>query len=969
LATSPKKVPNPEYERVQNEIEWIKNQLIGKEADLNALNQKLWTAANEISALETEISGLKAEKDKLSNNQAAERQRQIDEAERQRQIDEAERQRQIDEAERQRQIDEAERQRQIDEAERQRQIDEAERQRQIDEAERQRQIDEAERQRQIDEAERQRQIDEAERQRQIDEAERQSNERPERWVNTEIREMSEVHRNSDVVAIWDLHGEYIALKWNMEFAWLAREVNWHLKWTGWNKKVVFQWDILADRWTDWLRIIKEIHNLREQARKQWWDIDIIVGNHDDFMISFLTQRGGVHWKWIEAANYRDQWLWLTELAKFIGREAWDFDIIRWQQNNILKAMRQSPEWRLILEEICNMKLVSQVDDVLYLHTNPTLEILDYLTKWNVQENINLVNQKYQWYLRNTLLWTWNKSITTKEFNKISDIFLDTNNRNNMMFWIEWYCNRLKGSWINMISHGHNSGTWYRNTEIWWVKIVDTDYSYGKKWWTEWQHSVSVVKKEWWVNYIWDNVAYANLEYPIWAEVYVRRSNWWESIAKIKSYDPTTKKYRVVFEEWWKIRNKDVTSKSLRRKSDSEYFNWTSYKFDVAESYTRSNSEKIDNILQQINQENKPEKIRELRDEIEKQYKERKGEEKKLNITDEQLLSLTKIIDLNHIDYIIDWIYYYKTELQPKKYEATHIQETSNRLNELITESDKPKLHQKWFKKEYPDEQCENDVQRFIERAQEKEIAHKQIFLDVGKEANAQALFIWPPKKADRIVDKVKNEYLADWEGWLENITDFTRSTLLFDNYSEFVKWIEVLKQMQKEWRIAKLRIKNRINLKWCNDMLINIETADWYVSEVQFHIPETLILKDGFLWPQVEKLYKDKFNIEFDKYIFTEKIYDLKSDNEYQNKKNKFEKIIEIINNKKNKEFKLPEQWKEIHWHDIYDIKRILEKRQNDPDLIWELDPDDVISLNKTLENISNSLADEARSRYGNRTI
>lgn len=68
-------------------------------------------------------------------------------------------------------------------------------------------------------------------------------------------------------------------------------------------------------------------------------------------------------------------------------------------------------------------------------------------------------------------------------------------------------------------------------------------------------------------------------------------------------------------------------------------------------------------------------------------------------------------------------------------------------------------------------------------------------------------------------------------------------------------------------------------------MLINIETADWYVSEVQFHIPETLILKDGFLWPQVEILYKERFSIEFDKYIFIEEIYDLKLDNEYLNKK------------------------------------------------------------------------------------
>ena len=42
--------------------------------------------------------------------------------------------------------------------------------------------------------------------------------------------------------------------------------------------------------------------------------------------------------------------------------------------------------------------------------------------------------------------------------------------------------------------------------------MDIDYSYWKKWETEgWEHSVSVIKKEWWVNYMWDNVAYANLE--------------------------------------------------------------------------------------------------------------------------------------------------------------------------------------------------------------------------------------------------------------------------------------------------------------------------------------------------------------------------------------------------------------------------------------------------------------------------
>ena len=410
------------------------------------------------------------------------------------------------------------------------------------------------------------------------------NERPERWINTERREMREVQRNSDVVAIWDLHGEYVALKWNMEYAWLAKEINWHLEWTGWNKKVVFQWDILGDRWTNWLRIIQEIHQLREQARKQWWDIDIIVGNHDDFMISYLTWRNGAHWNWLEISMLWWQWRWLTELAKFIWKDIWDFENLygRETREAILQAMRNSPEWRIILEEICSMKIVSQVDDVLYIHTNPTDAMLKFLTsswKWNIQQMINAINTKYQNYLRTMLLWEWKISDEwLREFNWLSDLFLHTSNRTTSR-QLDYY-QKLKDSWINMISHGHSWGSenihnmdvvdyhqqfLYKNNQanIWWIKIVDTDYSYWKWWKNRGQHSVSIVKKEWWVNYMWDNVAYANLEHPIWSEVYVKRTAWWESKARVESYNPKTKEYKVVWEEWWKILSKTVKSESLR----------------------------------------------------------------------------------------------------------------------------------------------------------------------------------------------------------------------------------------------------------------------------------------------------------------------------------------------------------------------------------------------------------------------
>ncbi len=50
---------------------------------------------------------------------------------------------------------------------------------------------------------------------------------------------------------------------------------------------------------------------------------------------------------------------------------------------------------------------------------------------------------------------------------------------------------------------------------------------------------------------------------IWTEVYVKRSAWWESKARVESYNPKTKEYKVVWEEWWKILSKTVKSESLR----------------------------------------------------------------------------------------------------------------------------------------------------------------------------------------------------------------------------------------------------------------------------------------------------------------------------------------------------------------------------------------------------------------------
>ncbi len=71
--------------------------------------------------------------------------------------------------------------------------------------------------------------------------------------------------------------------------------------------------------------------------------------------------------------------------------------------------------------------------------------------------------------------------------------------------------------------------------------------------------------------------------------------------------------------------------------NADYFNWKSHKFDVTEVQARWNSEMMDNVLKEINEQNKSEKLSELRKTILEQYKQATWEE--INLTDEQLLSI------------------------------------------------------------------------------------------------------------------------------------------------------------------------------------------------------------------------------------------------------------------------------------------------------------------------------------------
>ena len=142
--------------------------------------------------------------------------------------------------------------------------------------------------------------------------------------------------------------------------------------------------------------------------------------------------------------------------------------------------------------------------------------------------------------------------------------------------------------------------------------------------------------------------------------------------------------------------------------------------------------------------------------------------------------------------------------------------------------------------------------------------------------------------------------------------------------------------MKIKGKIKDFTIKNRIIKDWCNDIFVNIQTDDWYVSEVQFHVPEVLVFRDKTLWEFAITRY-GKDHLILNSHPLTTEIFDL-SNEKYTSNLEFYNKIIDWLNEEqrkkelslpkeqRKKELSLPKEQNQIvHDHDMYDIIRILE--------------------------------------------
>lgn len=231
-------------------------------------------------------------------------------------------------------------------------------------------------------------------------------------------------QKKEVVAIGDVNGSLETLAYNLRKTGVIDDMG---KWAAGKRTVVLHGDILADRNMEGFDILLRLRQLRQEARAKGGDIKVIAGNHDDFMFSFLTQRDGVHKDGLSIAIKQAQGIGILEITQFTGDRRMITDLGeamragRLNPQEALDNMRGDQRGRQILEEMVNMTLVERMGDTLYVHTDPTNDMLQMILQYGPEA----LNQSFQHALHETLL---NGSPFNRNYNYMYDTFLSTKNR-------------------------------------------------------------------------------------------------------------------------------------------------------------------------------------------------------------------------------------------------------------------------------------------------------------------------------------------------------------------------------------------------------------------------------------------------------------------------------------------------------------------------------------------------------------
>ena len=291
----------------------------------------------------------------------------------------------------------------------------------------------------------------------------------------------EVQRETEIMAVEDLDGWMETFEMHMKRLNVAEKdvddpngLFW--KWKGKDGKLIFLGDVLGDRDMDGTMLTLIMGDLAYQANQHGGQVDLLCGNHDATFIRFLCgdiSEGDVRKKaGILAAQYRGIWELaqydsdpdselknIKNLEKAYGKYGEEELWVKLYERMpfILSNMRRDSVGANILDVICNMKIAVIHDDTLFLHTDPTAEIVMDISKTgDISRRASEINEFFQSGLHDAI---HDGKPFGDELKKIIDIYLNTDNRTTFIESDELRkddnVEKLRKLGINAIIHGHS----------------------------------------------------------------------------------------------------------------------------------------------------------------------------------------------------------------------------------------------------------------------------------------------------------------------------------------------------------------------------------------------------------------------------------------------------------------------------------------------------------------------------------
>lgn len=328
----------------------------------------------------------------------------------------------------------------------------------------------------------------------------------------EHEEAAEVVRPSVTMIVGDLNGCHQTY---LDAIKSLQVVGDDGRWIGGDKRVIFVGDILGDRTAEGLKILDDIHSLKEQAKVNKGSVKVIFGNHEDFVVSFLAERrpagAGEERSPLEALFVCSIHKWQgLGVVEFISRfseygksfkgdlHALSTDIslqmskadglamLNKLSGEVRKTMLEQESGRKILEDICSMKLVIVDGDTVIFYTEPTEGILRELTNGvDIRQTVEKLNAEFQAGLR-AFLFNEDGKPSNGRFGIICSTFLDTDKNRGFRYKmskpeIVEELAILEKMGIRCIVHGHSTVYSMMDAvyEAGGITVVNVDLGAGK----------------------------------------------------------------------------------------------------------------------------------------------------------------------------------------------------------------------------------------------------------------------------------------------------------------------------------------------------------------------------------------------------------------------------------------------------------------------------------------------------------